>query len=1126
MSDKYSNFDVKTVALRGSNLIEASAGTGKTFSVAVLVVRLVLEKGLSPDQILMVTFTKSAVAEMEQRIRAFLRDANKYALKGKFEEAIVKELVDRAIASEGKDTIAKRLRDAITLLDETAIFTINGFCQRTLVEYAFETGQDFNVEMIESESEIIQGAVDEYWRREIVVLDENLLQNMVDEGLERGTLTQIVKKAVEDWKFVKSEEHQATEEKLKLQEQKIEEVEHQIKAFYAHRMVDLKASCDLIGGKTADTWHEHLEDEDTFFEKISSTKSAKVQQSFGEFYDLIEQLAEEKLALKELGTSFLGEIYSSAIEQAKKRVWLTKKRKNLMAFSDQIDNLYDIIRDEEKNEGLVKRLREKYKAVFIDEFQDTDKKQYTIFSKAFLNLEEPLFFIGDPKQSIYAFRKADIETYKKAREAVGENCFTMTKNYRSTADYIKAMNQFFGETPNPFDDPAIEYIKVEKGGDAGSLKVNGQAFQPLQFQRTAKKENLPMYVQRDVLALLEQGEIVDKEGNARKVMPSDIGVLVRGHKEGKDVKDALSKAGIPAVTVDESKVLQSQEATYLTYVLEAMMEADQGAVNKVMLSPLVAEIKHSEINQLNLEALLLTFRDLKARWMRYGVYNALRAFSEKFGLQALYHGQHESGERLLTNFFHIAELLHKQAIERNYSPEEVLDWLKKARQEGKVDGDEFVQRVENDENAVQIVTIHKSKGLAYNIVFAPYLDMSPSIKGALVEYEEDGEYVFSIEKDDENRTKKSNEQAERENRRLIYVALTRAVFGCYLYEQYAPTKSGHKPEAYLEKSSLKPFLYHTIHNKEVPKLEEEQVPEISRKYQPEKEKGLQPCRSTQGIQALDNSWGVLSYSKLSDRHGSVGQMRGGLTLKGYDEFVFRKMPKGASLGNFLHHIFENLDFSAGEESWFRQVIESGRLHAGVFGKEELDAERWKENKDNYFEMVRQVMNAPLPSGFSLSSVSGESMIPEMEFYFDFEALDVEAIAELFPKISGWTDSPRGVMKGFVDLFFEHEGKYYILDWKSNYLGDQLSDYSPDKLDEAMTDHNYHLQYLVYTIAMVRFLRNRIPDFDYEEHFGGVYYLFLRGVRKEGGSGVFFEKIDGEVLEHIEAIVGSQTMGGY
>ena len=1114
--------------LQGSNLIEASAGTGKTYSIAILALRLVMEKNIPIQEILMVTFTKAAVAELETRVRLFIRLAHMACVGQKIEDKKINDLVLESIGHFQRPEVERRLKTAILFLDETAINTIHGFCQRTLNEYAFETNQIFGSGAT-SEAElnlVLEASVNQFWRKEITRLEMELLRHL-EAGFKREDLKQFAKNVLGGQVLVQLEPYEP--DFLELNKQKelvavltefeaaIEAVINEAKGYLDANYTDLMDKV-LADNNAKKNYPELLDNPDELFKEVLKNREIKyIKKIFGDLLDILDQAVGPQKELQYEVDVFANKLQQFALEQIVKEVKELKERNSFLTFDDMIQKLHEAV-VVKSHLSLRDALRIKYKAVFIDEFQDTDKMQYEIFSHLFSEAPSILFFIGDPKQSIYAWRKADINTYFSAKKMV-KNVYGMNTNFRSSDAIVAAQNAFF-KPKSDFDTfeyrgaaDAIEYIHVdapmdnEKGDFVSGIGVE----KPISIIKESSKNKIANSTAAIVVKLLgDNGYGIVSKGVKRSIKPSDIGILVRSNFEGKLIKQILSKANIPAITIDETKLSDTIEAKEILYVLRAVFEISRSNINKALLSNL-SGLDLESVLTINEESVLNQFKSYQETWIQNGVFVMLMRFISDYKVKThLLEQDHASGERQLSNVLQLLEILHKTQTFNQYAPNELINWLQKAIENSSAAGDEFEQRIESDEDAVKILTIHKSKGLEYNVVIAPYLDLQPVVKG----YPSFRDPVNSIyyfgnpRLMSESQNAALNLQLQQENRRLIYVAITRAKYKCYVIENSSSRqKIG---------SALDPILRAV---EEVKPDEIEFINPIEMdsafRYKSGHKKFPLDYAKAQRFDLKEVNWRKLSYTYLNPEHPIVPKLSSGIGQDVYGDFIFKKLKKGAFTGNLLHSIFENIAFND-RYHWDKIVKRSLKRLALV--NQELYNER-------LLNLLDHVTETDLNDGqrtFKLSEVSNALRLNEFEFDFSVKPFQSQAIKQLstpeVPFHLRHFDQLEGMMNGKIDLFFEHAGKYYILDWKSNFLGDRLEDYGQDEVWAAMDENNYHLQYHIYTSAVCKYLKMRKADFNYETDFGGVFYLFLRGIRKDGNDGVFFHKPEVGIIDQLSNIL--------
>lgn len=1039
--NKMEKFNLTSTPLEKANLIEASAGTGKTYSIVGLVLRLLLEKDIPIEKILLVTFTEAAAAELKSRCNQFIRRAiaaiNDAAIE---DDKDFLELVNKATISD--DEKIEKLETALLDIDKASMSTIHSFCLQSLTEFAFESNQAFNKEQIEDIDPILKKVFDEYWRTEIAVKPREEINNF-----NYDLTFQAVKNGMNGKELLLVENSKLAQEQLNYQ-----------------------ASIEAVVGKVNEKLHEL----------------------------------------------------------------------NLLTFDEMIDALYH-----KRNEkDLVKCLNNKYEAIFIDEFQDTDKKQYAIFSDIFQKDENKIiFYIGDPKQSIYSFRNADLNTYFKAKNEIDSSRhWTMDVNYRSSEAYIHLLNQFFStatEKFHPFasDPKALDIIKYQNV-DAAKQNNNAKGI-------TDKHGTLNPFLIDHIDGKIESS-LIDRvkyllsnnkevQLNGENVKPSDIGILVRKKKEGKEIKKLLEKYKIPAVIKDEINVFQSKEAKSIHFLLTAILNITQNNVDKWLIEE-ISGLALEDLKKVDYDLLLPKFKQWKMLWQEIGIVPMIEDVKNYFNLISNWKNK-PAGQRKLSNIQQIIEILQEKAQTTNLNATEQLAFLKNQIDNSATANDDdksdYIQRIESDENAIQISTIHSSKGLQYPIVLCAHLEMKENpihqhnffsfIDGeglCFVRYHS-GKILTNQSEDTYNVFKeKYKKQTAEENKRLIYVALTRAQYHCSLFVEKCPLKAGggfngnsvgtiHYHIKALEDSGKMDFFTENIEERFVNSQLEVQV-------ESEKSKNLRPYPK---LALPDKNFMKLSYSFLASKHASsIAEDLCSYPENSYDNFIFKTLPKGAQIGNLLHHIFEFIDFT--DASNHEEIIHYALQRYAPS----------KVNDENYQihlkTLINHVINVSMPhSGVSLKQIARIKRINELEFNFPVStAFNPRQLEQILDEndtctISTQSADVMGIMNGLIDLFFEYEGKYYILDWKSNFLGDATEDYNNNNLIHAMNSSNYHLQYLIYTLAAHKFLQNKLKNYHYNQHFGGVYYLFLRGVRNDqANKGIYFNKPNFSDIEKLMEIL--------
>lgn len=1095
-------FEVNHIALKGKNVVEASAGTGKTHAIAMLVLRLILEEKAKVEQILIVTFTKAAVAELEIRVRKILRNSLEMVSKNEFlQDQTWNNILQSSIKTKGSDNTHKLLTEAILFLDETSIFTIHSFCQTVLSDYAFENGLLLNTNIIEDQSNIIEDAAKEYWRMNITILPKDILNILI---LKEFNVDRIIEayRIFEEGSSLRIKNKPGSEVDIC---SNISKYESEILKLYQFLLAEITNDWQQIKDFKIDgrTKLARLRKEnnvtgftDTIIELASSTDK---RNELLEKYNLIgDDYNNLKSNFEEYKIDIVSDYLSSALINIDNFVKTKKKRNKVISFFDLIKILYEnvVVRN---NSDVIKNLNKKYRAVFIDEFQDTDYLQYSIFKRVFVeNSPAILFFIGDPKQSIYSWRGADIDTYESAKKDLKDSLFTMNTNFRSTPQMIQAVNDFYAFSSS-FD--SLQYQSIYSGNDKlGTLKYASGSASAIDIvhddDNKSKTESYLDYLAAEVIQILSNNTIDDESGS-RKVKPQDIGILVRTNQHARDIKQKLNEFKIPSLIVDDTKVITTSEAKDLHEILTAVLEPKTDHISRAMLTSFM-DYDIDQIQKLDFDNLKIQFINIYEEWKSNGVYSAIIRYIDVFNVRSiLVNSDNPRGERIYTNLLHLADILNQKEIRGALTPLRLLDWFQRARQ-GDKSVQKYEQQLETDQNSLQIVTVHKSKGLQYNIVILPKMNLRGSAsKHFYTQYKSNGHKFFSIYHDEEEKAA-SELQSIYENERLLYVAITRAVFKCIIFYD---GKNG----------ILKPYIDRLDRNSISINFKTPQIPEKQFRY---RFSGID-MKSLHTLDfngKIDNSWKVTSYTGLSP-HGeltSVKEIDNFVPSDNYDKFIFSDLAKGAKTGLIIHEILEKINFN--DDKYHESILRN------VLSKYEIKEDQI--NNVNFKSLINNIIKTNLfPYNFKLDQIINDHRISELEFYFSFPKFKTKELCRLIPGLTLNNIDIQGVMHGFVDLIFYYQGKYYILDWKTNHLGYDNSDYDIDSLSEAVIRNTYNLQYYIYTIALVRYLRSKNSNFDYNRDFGGIFYLFIRGMRENSVRGIFYDLPEENRVMEIDSLLG-------
>ncbi|MFM4166626.1 exodeoxyribonuclease V subunit beta [Klebsiella pneumoniae subsp. ozaenae] len=1173
MTDTAESLDPLRLPLIGERLIEASAGTGKTFTIAALYLRLLLGLGgeaaypraISVEELLVVTFTEAATEELRGRIRSNIHELRIACLRGESDNplysALLAEIAD-------KDDAAKTLLLAERQMDEAAVFTIHGFCQRMLSLNAFESGMLFEQQLIEDESRLRYQACADFWRRHCYPLTRDIAAVIHDvwkgprdllKSLDRwlqGEAPQLKSPPAPNETL--AERHQQIIARIDSLKQQWREQVGEIEGVLENSGLDRRKFNRGNQGKWMEKVNAWAQEETLSYqlpdalEKFAQSFLLERTKAGGEppvhpLFSAVESLLASSLTLTDL-------VLARAMVEIRDAVAREKRRRGELGFDDMLSRLDEALRGD-SGETLASAIRQRFPVAMIDEFQDTDPQQYRIFRRIWRRQPETaLLLIGDPKQAIYAFRGADIFTYMKARGDVAAH-YTLDTNWRSSPGMVGSVNRLFSLSDNPFMFHEIPFLPVKAAAKNKGLRFTVDAadvpamnvwlmpgdtvgsgdYQTFMAQLCATQIRDWLSAGQRGRALLWRGE------TSRPVQASDITVLVRNRLEAAQVREALQTLGIPSVYLsNRDSVFETLEAQELLWLLQAVLAPERENTLRSALATSMFGLTALDIENLNQDeqawdALVEEFSEYRQIWRQRGVMPMLRAL-----MTARHIAENllatRGGERRLTDILHISELLQEAASQLE-SEHALVRWLAQHIAEPDSNAASQQMRLESDKHLVQIVTIHKSKGLEYPLVWLPFIARFRKQDQAFYHDRETFAAVLDLGQDEASLELAEAERLA-EDLRLLYVALTRAVWHCSLgVAPLSSRKSGNSDfhlsalgrllqagEA-MDAAGLAARLADFCHGDIA--LQRPSELDLTPWQAPA---ATIPRLSARELQRrIADDWRVTSYSGLQQHGFSGGQdllPRLDVDAAGVGEVVEEpqltphQFPRGAAPGTFMHSLFEELDFTQPvPEGWMAEKLQLSGFDA-----------QWAPVLTDW---LGGVLKTRLPGpDIALNQLAARDKQVEMAFYLPIAQLltaeRLDALIRQYDPLSA--DTPpldfrqvRGMLKGFIDLVFRHEGRYYLLDYKSNWLGEDREAYTRPAMEQAMRAHRYDLQYQLYSLALHRYLRHRLADYDYDRHFGGVIYLFLRGMDgQEGGQGIFTTRPVRPLIDGLDQLFAGET----
>lgn len=1074
-------------------LLEASAGTGKTFSIENIVVRLLIEEPALPlEKILVVTYTRAATRDLKIRIRANI-EKSLDLLKNSSENTI--DYLQAIVESDRVETAVRRLEDALFCFDRAQIFTIHGFCARMLRDYVFEG--DCGLDMMGSDeglpnTELLR-VIKDFFRTEVrpevyssaqlgVVLSahKGKLENL------ESAILRVVKSGNQIYKSPGFAHY--FEQFLNVMKQLKYRPDLLLEDFHA-----LSSSFKLLKIDASERTGR-LERFVALFHK-KNWESSDLDQLIRDGLYYVEALDPSliKVKAKPPGRDILH--YPDAVDQFKRSLYpiVQEARHYGVIFSRLCHDCQQLVqrflKEEEKvrpddflqhmleglqNPQFVEKVRGKYQAAIIDEFQDTDPIQWETFKKLFLN-SGYLYLVGDPKQSIYAFRQADIYTYLSAAESLGaDHRASLDTNYRSVPSLIQSLNALFsipGLIALPKMNTALPYPEV-KASETAKEKTFSDDRGSLHFfvaeSDHPKKLNL---VEMEIhyffpFIVQEIMRLHDKDG----VAFHQFAILVRDRAQANRMATYLKERKIPATLQKNSSLAESAALPSMKELIKAVLHPRNESCLKTVLGNQIFGWTHDHIRSLEYdrskhEKLLAQFYEWRRLLFDSGFAGFYASLMPTVAPGILIQ---QEGLAFYEDFSQIAELLmEEQSKAAQVFPERLLEFLEEFDIKERNEEEGIKRRIDPDKKAIQIQTLHSSKGLEYDIVFS--LGLINRNKGTDDLIPDENRVLRPVVDENSSFYRKYCDEIDAEKMRQFYVAMTRAK-----NRLYVPAVLGVTPgmdgtaspmELYMEKLG-KPLYQFLEETKISYSRLDEQVMPVDKVQGRDTVSLVQP----KVVRVPGSPLFVHSFTHLAKRVALDGYSTNGVPhdFDVQDKTAFN-LPSGSQTGIILHEILEEISFDMLHEI---PSVVAERLAGTEFMGWEIVFE----------QIVSRALQAVLHDKerrFSLCEVDPTKMYKEIEFLYPVEG---------------------NLIKGVMDLIFEHQGKYYLLDWKSNWLGPSSECYAKEGMEAAMQEHDYYLQGSLYAEALKRFL-HIVDDREFDECFGGIFYLFLRGIDGEARTGV-------------------------
>lgn len=1154
----------RALRLHQHYLLEASAGTGKTFSIQNIVVRLLIEPQpqggpLALNKILVVTFTRAATRDLKLRIRLNIEQALHF-LQSWIQQAVVPEHAPdylKVCIEKGKEAVLyarKNLQQALFAFDQAQIFTIHSFCARMLKQFALES--DMGLHAFSGEEPLPQSEIKtiirDFFRTEVrlehyspaqleILLKEDPEQKKLLRAIQRGYGFTSLPPFKQVYDHFCEMMHELKENLALTAEKMVEDFRLQAVAYRNHKGSDNKAEtlAKLMRfAKLFDQEEWSTQDLDSLLEdgivwvkaldvNLLKGKAPKIDVLY--YPELTRKLKNTLYPLIENARDF-SVLLARMAHDCQQLLHRYQREEEKLSPDDFLRKMHAAL----DQPGFLTQVQANYQAVIIDEFQDTDPLQWQIFKRLFIpenhSWKGYLYLVGDPKQSIYSFRQADIYTYLAAAQALGEqHCFSLDVNYRSQPHLVQALNLLFAteNLPHFIPLPKKSFFLPYQPVQAAHMQANqcfedergaihffiadGEAFKRPKLTDLETHVFFP-FIAREIERLHREKELTFRQ----------FAVLVRDRHQALRLAEFFSQVKIPYLNQRGTSLANSPALQALTDLMRAILHPqDRGAIRAALGSPLIGWT-HEELKQLtSMEVILLFIQRLRIYLFEKG----FAAFFQEM-LQTHLGSQkqtvleqilaREGGLEFYRDLQQIVDIIVDHQYQDWNGPEGIVPFLDQF-QVWENNEDERVKRFQDPAtDGVKILTLHVSKGLEFEIVFALGLVNRTGIKEDLIPVESaDGQLLLAPLVHHEKEHEGYCEENDAEKMRQLYVALTRAKYQLYIpVALHLPSESIKRGEAspmdlflarlwqpvaayealyerikyytgkslidFIEKVGKEHFITYSIH--------QEVVCDLASKMRPKKTLALQaPSPVIVHGQPL---W-MTSFTHLSQHVECTTSEYATVTVSSPRDYecdlkTIHTLPANSETGLLLHHILEKITFTD------LKLLQNPSQMIPLI-RPFVQKTAFRQWEQVVSQIIWNTLHTPLPhlaNSFCLADLEPTQLYREMSFLFPYQKGQI--IEDIHFQ--------EGLIKGVIDLLFCHEGRYYLIDWKTNWLGIDADAYHPEALQNSMQEHAYFLQAAIYTEAIKRYLKLVEPR-PFEQCFGGIYYLFLRGLQPGHTTGI-------------------------
>ncbi|PQL80641.1 exonuclease V subunit beta [Acinetobacter baumannii] len=1210
------------IEFSGLHLIEASAGTGKTYTLSSLMVRIFLEKYL-PGQVIATTFTRAAAAELKSRIRARLVETHRYldAKRSLTEKEILlqaeqeSDLLLQHILKHFATRIAyacERLKLVIDQLDELFVGTLDSFSQKLLREFAFESGKIERAQITDDAKTYSRQLIHDVLREWIQSQPQTVIDALYLAG-ELKSVDSFVKLVEDSLNF--SSAHFKLPEKPTIQFEQLA----QLKQLAAEIDISLLEPYYSLDGEH----YKHVSGtifRNGAFNKLFSECLPQLLQVLKQsdsilvfdgslaiqrelVFKFLGQLADQKVFKKcpaEISDGFYQHPCIEQIQQlfgvlknyaeqfdqlhiylkaylcveVKKRLPQVLQNKGETTFSQQIRTLSEALKAEQGQRFAV-FVQARYPLILVDEFQDTNQDQDDMLASIWRHPERYqkgcMIMVGDRKQAIYGFRGGDMLTflnaYKDIQAKHGRE-YKLIHNHRSVADLVEVVDALFQRQIDFGEQVQYDPIRAGTRPHPVLIDQNQSNPYPLRWLMLKDKETEAQQVAwkiRDLLNQSHAGQLYfQKDAQTQILNEDDIAVLSRNHDGLDKVQFELERLGIRVNRPSKRSVFDCTIAQDVGALLTAILHPyDEAKVKRALISRLFAmdlkQLLQLEQTAEGLSQFMTGFDTIRELWSAQGFLVAWQQCLNQFGIwKNLVAVQSKDNERVVVNLRHLTEIL-SQHSEKYQGAQNLYHWYLKQLQ-SPLDREWELERRLSSEAGVQLMTIHQSKGLEFKIVFLlgadkPFRENNKTLNFSTqdITVPESAQtltqrVVAIADKTYLNETelKQHEERALAEQNRLWYVALTRASHRVYALLQDTDGKSvsglafwKNRAEPFQHRCCTDeiileqpPAARHLNQHINIIEIQAQHFPDqrfysrgktsfsyLAQHLRHKVGTDLLASQSHEAVLAEDELDQIISVEAATAQPIS---------------WIKSNFPRGTLAGNFLHEIFEHIDFQCSDE-WVSEIRRRFKNDYSSLWQDLLIKyqESFPEEQEAEYslyhavaEWLQEILSTPLYQGFRLNQLQPEHYLSECPFYLALSdrVLAMKRIQQLFAEYG--MEMPELLearsaryLNGSIDLVYFDGQRYHIADYKSNYLGENLADYSVESIAQSMSLASYWLQAGLYLVALHRYLKVKMQNYDIEQHLGGATYLYLRGMNGEAEQGYYYWQPSTEFVLRLDAILG-------